>query len=170
MAKWAEKELPGHRLALTCSSISETGLVTAQADGTAAITVTVDGLASEPYPLTVGAPVAAERSGSLQGKSGYVATGTVTLSRNGQGDVLLTTSDDFKVSLALGTFLYLSNSEAGGATATSGLEVADVSRALEGEQTFNVTAIDSTVDLDTYQYVVVLCKPARLTFGSAELK
>ena len=151
-------------------TVSETGLVIAQADGTADITVTVDGLASEPYPLMVGEPVAAERSGTLQGKSGYVASGTVTLSSNEQGDVLLTTSDDFKVSLALGTFLYLSNSEEGPATATSGLEVADVSRATEGQQTFNVTQINANVALDTYQYVVVLCKPARLTFGSAELK
>ena len=151
-------------------SVSETGLVTALTDGTAEVTVTANGVASEPYSLTVGEAVAAERSGTLQGKSGYTASGTVTLSKNEEGEVILTTSEDFKVSLALGTFLYLSNSEAGDATATSGLEVADVSKATEGQQTFNVTQIDANVELTTYQYVVVLCKPARLTFGSAELK
>lgn len=151
-------------------SVNETGLVTALADGTSEITATVDGVASEPYLLTVGEPVAAERSGTLQGKSGYTASGTVTLSKNEEGEVILTTSDDFKVSLALGTFLYLSNSEAGATTATSGLEVADVSKTPEGQQSFNVTQVDANIDLDTYNYVVVLCKPARLTFGSAELK
>ena len=156
-------------------SVDETGLVTALTEGTAEITVSVNNVTSDPYPLAVGEavvvppPAATARTGTLQGQGGYTASGTVTLSEDEDGNVVLTTSDDFSVSLALGTFLYLSNSESGAATATDGLEVADVSEATTGAQTFNVTQVDASVGLDTYRYVVVLCKPARLTFGTAEL-
>ena len=110
-----------------------------------------------------------ERSGTLQGRGGYAAAGTVTLSQNDNGDLVLSTSDDFAVTLALGTFLYLSNSESGNETAANGLEVADVSQNLSGARTFNVTRLDASVALNTYRYVIVLCKPARITFGAAEL-
>lgn len=113
--------------------------------------------------------VATARQGTLEGRGGYDAAGTVTLSQDDNGDILLTTSDDFTVTLALGTFLYLSNSESGSATAAEGLEVADVSDRLVGAQTFNVTQLAPDVDLSTYRYVIVLCKPARITFGLAEL-
>ena len=112
----------------------------------------------------------AERQGTLQGQGGYTATGTVTLSRNEAGELILSTSDNFEVSFAAGTFLYLSNSEAGPATFTGGLEIADVSDTPTGAQSFNVSQVEPNVTLSTYQYVVVLCKPFRLTFGTAELK
>lgn len=110
-----------------------------------------------------------ERQGTLQGQGGYTATGTVTLRRNEAGDLILSTSADFEVSFALGTFLYLSNSKDGRATANDGLEVADVSNNTTGAQSFNVTQLAPDATLTTYQYVIVLCKPARLTFGAAEL-
>ncbi len=110
-----------------------------------------------------------ERQGTLRGQGGYTATGTVTLLRNEAGDMILSTSADFEVSFALGTFLYLSNSQDGRATANDGLEIADVSNPPTGAQSFNVSQLAPDATLTTYQYVIVLCKPARLTFGSAEL-
>ena len=121
----------------------------------------------EPVPVD---STVTERQGTLQGQGGYTATGTVTLRRNEAGELILSTSDDFEVSFAAGTFLYLSNSEAGPATFTGGLEIADVSDTPTGAQSFNVSQVDPNVTLSTYQYVVVLCKPFRLTFGTAELK
>lgn len=112
----------------------------------------------------------AERRGTLAGQGGYTAVGTVTLHRNEAGEVILSTSADFEVAFALGTFLYLSNSQDGKVTASNGLEVADVSDKTTGQQSFNVSQIDPNVALSTYQYVIVLCKPAQLTFGAAELK
>ena len=155
-------------------SVSETGLVTALAEGTADITVVANGVTSEPYPLAVGEavvpPVAVDqRTGALAGQGGYQASGTVTLRQDEDGTLQLITSDDFTVSVALGTFLYLSNSKDGPTTASTGLQVADVSKTASGAQTFDVTQLDASVALDTYQYVIVLCKPAQLTFGSAEL-
>ncbi len=111
-----------------------------------------------------------ELQGTLQGQGGYTTVGTVTLRQNEAGEIILSTSDDFEVSFAAGTFLYLSNSEAGAATFTGGLEIADVSDTPTGAQSFNVSQVDSNVTLTTYQYLVVLCKPFRLTFGTAELK
>ncbi len=111
-----------------------------------------------------------ELKGTLQGQGGYTTVGTVTLRQNEAGEIILTTSDDFEVSFAAGTFLYLSNSEAGAATFTGGLEIADVSDTPTGAQSFNVSQVDANVTLTTYQYLVVLCKPFRLTFGTAELK
>ena len=131
----------------------------------------IDDLANEMPPdvMTTDTTTVTARQGTLQGQGGYTATGTVTLARNEAGDIILSTSPDFEVSFALGTFLYLSNSQSGSATANGGLEIADVSNTPTGQQSFNVTQVDPTVSLTTYQYVIVLCKPARLTFGSAEL-
>ena len=155
-------------------TVDDTGLVRARAEGTAEVTVAANGTASDPYPLVVGAAVVppeatGARTGALMGSGGYQASGTVTLQRGDDGILRLMTSDDFTVSVALGTYLYLSNSQEGGATASGGLEIADVSESATGAQVFNVTEIDGSVMLDTYQYVVVLCKPAQLTFGSAKL-
>ena len=160
-------------------TVDNTGLVTALAEGTAEVTAAANGVESAPLLLAVGEeeeeapppPVAtdAAREGTLMGQGGYTAEGTVTLSQDDTGNVILTTSDDFNVSFAAGTFLYLSNSEDGRQTATTGLEVADVSESTTGAQTFNVTEVDASVALDTYRYVVVLCKPFSLTFGTAEL-
>lgn len=128
---------------------------------------------SEPMPadtLTIDTTAVAERQGTLQGQGGYTSEGTVTLLQNEAGELVLTTSDDFEVSFAAGTFLYLSDSQAGSTTFTDGLEVADVSDTPTGAQSFNVSQVDPAITLSTYRYVVVLCKPFRLTFGVAELK
>ena len=131
----------------------------------------IDDLADQmpPTELVPTDSMITERQGTLQGQGGYTATGTVTLRRNEAGDLILSTSADFEVSFAAGTFLYLSNSQDGRVTANDGLEVADVSTTTTGAQTFNVTQVNPDVTVSTYQYVIVLCKPARLTFGAAEL-
>jgi hypothetical protein len=38
-----------------------------------------------------------------------------------------------------------------------------------GGITFNASSLKSDVALSDYQYVIVLCKPASITFGFAEL-
>ncbi len=151
------------------ATISATGLVTAVSDGNTDITAMVAGVSSDPFEITVGSRTAT-RTGTLMGVGGYKASGKVTLSKNSQNQIELSTSADFEASLALGTFIYLSNSTSGGATFSNGLEVADISNNLKGAKTYNISAISSEVNLDTYQYVIILCKPAQVTFGSAELK
>lgn len=110
------------------------------------------------------------RTGTLQGSGGYESKGTVMLRQDNQGNIILATGEDFEVEFALGTFLYLSNDLSGSAIISTGLEIADISQSTTGAQSFNVTAINDQVTLDTYQYVIILCKPARLVFGSATLE
>ncbi len=148
-------------------TISATGLVTAIAQGTAEITASAEEIQSEPLLLTVGSTT---RSGMFQSNGGYTAKGTVALSQNEAGHLILTTSEDFEADLALGTFLYLSNSQSGSETFINGLEIADISDNPEGQKSFDISSIDSEVRLTTYRYVIVLCKPARVSFGFAELK
>jgi hypothetical protein len=88
--------------------------------------------------------------------------GSVTAEESG-GKLLVKLSSNFQASVALGTFIYLANSTAGGNVKTAGLEVAQWS---SGARIFEVPG----VTLNQYKYVVVLCKPAGLTFGFAELK
>jgi hypothetical protein len=76
-------------------------------------------------------------------------------------------SDDFKTSYALGTFVYLSNSTVGSTTFSSGFEITQITE--DGSKRFDIWALDPSVELYDYQYVVILCKPARITFGYAEL-
>ena len=132
----------------------------------------IDELAEQmpPIPSTPVDSTVTERQGTLQGRGGYTAVGTVMLRRNETGDVILSTSADFAVDFALGTFLYLSDTREGPSTARTGLEVADVSDTPTGAQSFNVSQVAPDVTIGTYRYVIVLCKPAQLTFGSAELK
>lgn len=77
-------------------------------------------------------------------------------------------SSNFETSFALGTFIYLANSTSGSSVRSTGLEVAEIKN--NGAKTFNITQIKSNATLTDFKYVVILCKPASLTFGFAELK
>lgn len=146
-------------------TVSSSGLVRGEADGTAEITATIDEVVSAPYKVMVGVE---GRVGTFQDANGYKAKGTATLIRDASDDLIIELSDDFETSFALGTFLYLANNTSGTAVAAQGLEIAEITT--NGAQSYNVTAKDAAVGLDTYKYVVLLCKPASITFGFAELK
>jgi hypothetical protein len=81
---------------------------------------------------------------------------------------MLELASDFETEFALGTFVYLSNSISGSATAANGLEIAGIST--NGFKLFNVSSIDPEVGIDTYAMVIILCKPASLTFGHATMQ
>lgn len=147
------------------ATVSADGLVTAQADGTASITATIDQVASAPYVVMVGVEA---RVGTFQDANGYKAKGTATLIRDASNELVVALSEDFETSFALGTFLYLANNTSGTVVASQGLEIAEITG--NGAQSYNISSIDASVGLDTYTYVVLLCKPASITFGFAEMK
>lgn len=147
------------------AEIDDDGNLTGLADGLVQVTATIDGVNSEPLEITVGTM---ERTAEFMGVSGYTARGTATLSRNDQGDVILEFSDDFNTSFALGTFIYLSNTTSGSGTRNSGLDLGEIRTG--GAKTFNVSSVMSNVELETYRYVIVLCRPASLTFGLADFE
>ncbi|TRX58644.1 hypothetical protein FNH22_12245 [Fulvivirga sp. M361] len=146
------------------AQIDANGLLTTLASGEVMVTATIDGIKSAPKLFTVGGET--EKTATFRGASGYVATGTARLFIDDGGILNLELSDDFDTDFALGTFIYLSNSTGGSATRSSGLEVAEIKN--DGGATFNITNLNANATLDTYRYVIVLCRPASITFGLAD--
>lgn len=146
------------------ASVNMSGEVQGIASGTATISATTAGVSSNPRQIMIGS---SERTGTFESTSGYTAEGTATLAVNAANELTLTLSEDFETSFALGTFIYLANSNSGSAVRSGGLEIAELDQ--NGAHTFNVSAISSNVNLNTYRYVVILCKPASITFGFADL-
>ncbi len=146
------------------ADIDQNGSVTGLADGTTFINATIDDVTSAGYPVVVGS---LSKIGVFQGAGGYNAQGMVTISTDTSGELILTLSSDFQVSFALGTFLYLANSTSGSTVASQGFEIEEIKS--NGPANYNLTDINPTLKIDDYQYVVLLCKPASITFGFAEL-
>lgn len=141
---------------------STTGEVTAVGNGIGRVYAKVDGVKSNSLDLMVGSG----RMGSFVSGGSYKAKGKAFLEFNG-GTLSLTLSDDFETSYALGTFIYLANSTNGADVAVNGLELMQITA--DGAHTFNVSAAKPGAQLFDYRYVVILCKPAKLTFGYADL-
>ncbi|MFZ5973266.1 MAG: Ig-like domain-containing protein [Bacteroidota bacterium] len=144
-------------------TLTQTGEVTALAAGVAGVHAKVEGVKSNSLTFTIGLA----RSGMFQEAGGYDAEGMATL-RISNGELILELSADFKTSFALGTFIYLANSTNGGAVRSGGFEVAQIST--NGAKTFNISQINPSVGLFDYRYVIILCKPASVTFGFADLE
>jgi hypothetical protein len=142
-------------------AVSSTGLVTAKADGTAEVHAKSEGVKSNILKFNVGA-VAGVRTGTFQSAGGYSTVGSVTVEESG-GKLIVKLSSNFQASVALGTFIYLANSTSGGIVKSAGLDLGQWS---PGKTQFEAAG----VTLNQYKFVVVLCKPAGLTFGFAELK
>ena len=138
------------------------GRATALTGGVAAVHAKVNGVKSNSVDLTVGA----DRAGSFVPAGGYAASGTAML-RTVNGQVFLDLGSNFRTSFALGTYIYLANSTNAGTVRSSGLEVAQITE--NGAKTFNITALSRSAGLFDYRYVVILCKPATVTFGYADL-
>jgi hypothetical protein len=146
------------------AEVDQNGLVTGLADGATFISATIDDVTSAGYPIVVGS---LSKIGVFQSANGYNAQGMVTLTTDASGNLILTLSNDFQVSFALGTFLYLANSTSGSTVASQGFEIEEIRS--NGPATYNLADYNSSLTIDDYQYVVLLCKPASITFGFAEL-
>ena len=149
------------------ATITNQGLVTGLREGKSLISLQANDVAIN-FSLDVGAEtvVSTGRTAIFQGNNGYNASGMATLFLNENEQLILTFSDDFQTSFALGTFIYLSNSIDGSVVKSSGLDIGEITTG--GAKTFNITNTDPTAGIETYQYVIVLCKPAGITFGFAD--
>ncbi|MGB3182215.1 MAG: Ig-like domain-containing protein [Cyclobacteriaceae bacterium] len=142
------------------------GVITALSEGT----TTIKAMARQVASLALPVQVALQRpmvSGTFTGVNSYTAEGMVTLTESRSGDILMTFSEDFATDFALGTFVYMSNSTSGSNTRLNGLEVAEITEG--GAKSFNLSALEPGITLESYPYVIILCKPASITFGYAEL-
>jgi hypothetical protein len=143
-------------------TVSNSGEVSGISNGTAQVWAVANGVQSNVLNIIVGNT---ERTGTFSSANGYLTSGSARLFYSDNGDLMLELSDNFQTSFALGTFVYLSNSVSGSATAAGGLEIAGITT--NGYKLFNVTAVNSSVTIDTYSRVIILCKPASITFGHA---
>jgi hypothetical protein len=62
----------------------------------------------------------------------------------------------------------MANVTNGSQVKANGLEVAQITT--NGAKSFNLSALRPGIKLTDYSYVIILCKPASVTFGYAELK
>jgi len=143
-------------------TVDATGELTAVSNGIAGVHAKSEGVKSNSIDFAIGS----DRAGTFVPAGGYNAEGMATLKLE-EGKLMLTLSDNFKTSFALGTYIYLSNSTSGSETFSKGVEIAQIFNS--GAKTFNISSINPNVGLFDFRYVIILCKPARLTFGFADL-
>lgn len=146
------------------ATVSTTGLVKAIASGVVEIHAKSEGVKSNSIIFTIGSSNI--RQGTFVQAGGYQAKGTAMLS-NLDGQLILKLSDDFQTSFALGTYIYLANSTSGSQVKAGGFEVAQITT--NGAKTFNISNLNASITIDQYKYVIILCKPASVTFGYAEM-
>ncbi|NJO03110.1 MAG: hypothetical protein HC880_16800 [Bacteroidia bacterium] len=147
-------------------SINQNGVATALIAGSAEVTASAQGTNSNPFMVVVQAEptTAASRSGTFQGLNGYRAEGTATLREVlGSNNLSLEFASNFRTSNGPGLFVYLSNS----ATSVNGGVELVALKSTSGTQTYE---IPNNVSLNSYNFVVIFCRPFRVSFGAAELK
>ncbi len=142
-------------------TVSQTGLVEAVGNGVAGIHAKSIGVKSNSIDFTV---TGLARTGAFIAAGGYKTSGNARLEVI-DNKLTVTLSDNFDTDFALGTFIYLANSTNGGVVRSSGLEIAQIFT--DGGKTF---VLSPSIGLNDYRYVIVLCKPASVTFGFADLK
>ena len=152
----------GFSPAVNFATVSATGLVTALTNGSVEIHAKSEGVKSNSIKFNIGT-VAGQRAGTFQSAGGYSASGSVTATESGN-NVAIQLSPDFSASVALGTYIYLANSTSGSTVKSAGLELGQWTPT--GTKSYSAAG----VTLNQYKYVVVLCKPAGVIFGFAELK
>lgn len=144
------------------ATVSAGGVVTAVDDGTATLTATADGVVSNQVMLEV----RSVRSGSfMPADASHDAAGTATLTRQPNGDLLLSFDSSFDVTVNPNLYVYLSSFDG------VDLNDADVSyqvaklTSTSGAQSYTI----QNVGLFEYAYVAVYCVPNVVLFGTAEL-
>lgn len=144
-------------------TIDTDGTAVAQANGTAVVTAEVDGIHSNELTFTV----AGQKIGTFVQAGGYAAMGMATLKIE-NNELILELSSDFETDFALGTFIYLSNTiSSGNAVRSTGIEISEIKE--NGSHLFNVSEKFPDLTISEYSYVIILCKPAGVIFGYAEL-
>lgn len=144
-------------------TINASGLATGISQGTALIRA-ASGAAQDSLAITVGAATNIAdgvRRGSFRGLRQYTVNGSFTLVEDGD-NLELTFSSDFTTSSGPGLFVYLSNSSA---RTNGGIEVGSLKQNI-GAQSYSISR--SMAGLDTYDHVIIYCKPFRLAFGTGE--
>lgn len=140
-------------------SIDNEGVATALRKGIATISANF-GAAADSVIVMAGAntiETSSERTGTFSGVNNYQVSGGFSLSEV-SGGLELTFDENFRASQGPGLFVYLTNQSNGVAGA---IEVGRLAKN-SGSQTYR---IEGDVQLRTYDFVLVYCKPFSVTFG-----
>ena len=145
-------------------SIDNTGLATAIGFGQVIISATAGDI-TDTVELVVSNTTelaSPERMGEFRGVNNYNVEGDFVLKEGGNG-LILTFQESFRASSGPGLFVYLSNSPT---SVTGGFEIGSL-QGNSGSQTYTISNPD--LNLETYDYVLVYCKPFGVAFGTGEL-
>ena len=145
-------------------AVTQNGQVEALQSGVASIHAKVEGVKSNILDFTV---AGFARLGTFQSAGGYQTSGSARLEIV-SNKLNLMLSGDFNTDFALGTFVYLANSTNGATVRSAGVELGQIFK--DGTHSFDIGQVNSAIGLNDYKYVIILCKPASVTFGFAELK
>lgn len=104
-----------------------------------------------------------ERTGTFMGRSDYSVEGRFIL-KELDDRLELVFEDNFRASNGPGLFVYLSNQIT---NVTGGLELGSL-KSNSGNQVYTIDK--SLAQLESYQYVLIYCKPFRVTFGYGEFE
>ncbi len=144
-------------------SITTDGLATGISQGDVWI-MAMSGAAIDSVMVSVGAMTTlttAERMGSFVGLRDYNVSGDFSLAEDGE-NLVLTFSSNFVASRGPGLFVYLSNNST---STTGGVEVGQLMQN-SGTQTYIISR--TAAQLDTYNHVLVYCKPFGVAFGTGQ--
>ena len=145
-------------------SVSATGLAHGIIADSAQIIASADGIQDTLILNTDGVSnVTLSRTGMLQGKGGYTATGTVTLEAQPDGSLKLLFASDFVASAGPSIYIMLANHTGGSYTVTPGSNAVNSTSAqitanrvtdFSGAMEFDVPA---GVAIDDFDFVVLYC-------------
>lgn len=141
-------------------SIGTNGLGMALSDGVCSISASFDTLSAS-IEVVVEGNNTAIRTGVLMG-TGYDISGSFVLESNSQGNIVLTINNYSPD--GPGPYFYLSNQSS---TVANGLNLGAAGTA--GNYTINVSELDATAGINSYDYLVVWCQPFGVTLGFGEL-
>ncbi|MEM6263393.1 MAG: DM13 domain-containing protein [Bacteroidota bacterium] len=142
-------------------SVNNNGLVIALANGTTQIRATSEDINSLPVSLMVGAP-SLTRGGTFRGLNGYTVSGTATIERSADRNVVVF-SNDFRTQNGPGLYVYISPNAT---NVSGGINLGNL-QATSGTQTY---PIPDNLDPESFDHVLVYCQPFRAPFGTAALE
>ncbi|NQZ75446.1 MAG: Ig-like domain-containing protein [Ekhidna sp.] len=137
-------------------SIDENGSVLAASGGVASITASYNGWNAE-VQVSIEGEANESRSGMLRG-TGYSIEGSFSLEKNDEGDLILTI-ENYKPD-GPGPYFYLTNQEN---NVNNGLNLGDAGTA--GSISINVSEIDESVQLNSFNYLMIWCEPFNVRLG-----
>ena len=140
-------------------SIDNNGFAKALAAGTTEIFASANGIESSAILITVIPP---SRSGTLSRTSHYDVSGTTTLILQADNNLVLNLENDFRSDTGPELHVYLSDINE---VNSNSLDLGFL-QSTSGAQSYTVPM---NIEITTYSWVIIYCKPFTAVFGSAQL-